>query len=192
MPTVQFKFEAIGTSWKIDIFDQISSESELTLLDKIKTRIEVFDKDYSRFRSDSLVTKMSEAPGEYTLPIDAQPLFDLYQELYSLTDGALTPLIGQTMVEAGYDARYSLKSQTLHHPPAWQEALDYDYPKLLIKSPVMIDIGAAGKGYIIDIVSDILRKSGVNSFCVDAGADIFYQSHDNEPIRVGLEDPRNA
>lgn len=184
-----FRFEAIGTRWQIDLAETLSAVDQATILSDIQKRIAVFDRDYSRFRADSLVTKMSRQAGYYTLPTDAEPLFDLYKRLYDLTDGAFTPLIGQTMVEAGYDAEYSLLPKTLHTPPAWDEALEYRYPKLEIKKPALLDIGAAGKGYIIDIVAELLSKKSIQSFCVDAGGDIFYQNVNRQALRVGLENP---
>jgi thiamine biosynthesis lipoprotein ApbE len=45
-----------------------------------------------------------------------------------------------------------------------------------VTHPVMLDFGAAGKGYLIDIVADILRQEQIESFCVDAGGDMIYDS----------------
>ena len=105
---MQYIFEAIGTQWQIDFDLTLSEVRSAQLLAKIKDRIEVFDKNYSRFRSDSIVTKMSQKAGQYSLPDDAEPLFSLYKKLYDSTNGLFTPLIGQLLVESGYDEKYSL------------------------------------------------------------------------------------
>ena len=57
---------------------------------------------------------MARAAGQYHLPDDAKPMFDLYYKLYAATDGKCTPLIGQVLVDAGYDANYSLQVGTFH------------------------------------------------------------------------------
>jgi FAD:protein FMN transferase len=186
-----FRFEAIGTVWQIDIFQDVEALAEAALLSRITDRIDVFDKDYSRFRADSLVTKMSKEPGKYTLPADAKKLFDLYADLYTRTGGLVTPLIGNLIADAGYDANYSFtQKDLLQAPPSWDEALEYSYPDLTIKQPVLLDVGAAGKGYIIDIVGEILKQAGVENYCIDAGGDILY--HNSESLRVGLEHPLNS
>src|SRR3989344_327423 len=95
-------FEAIGTHWQIDLFNSITEDAQQKIIEKIQARTEVFDRAYSRFRADSLVTEMSLRAGEYTLPPDAKPLFDLYKELYDRLSGVFTPLIGQALVDAGY------------------------------------------------------------------------------------------
>ncbi|HVY56038.1 MAG TPA: FAD:protein FMN transferase, partial [Thermodesulfobacteriota bacterium] len=105
----RFTFEAIGTSWAIYIPEDLSPEREKALLDAIRTRISDFDKAYSRFRDDSLVAEMSRKAGEYRLPDDALPMLSLYRELYDISGGLVTPLVGQTLSDAGYDAAYTLR-----------------------------------------------------------------------------------
>lgn len=182
-------FEAIGTHWVLDIYDVLSENDKAELLEAIHNRIEEFDKNYSRFRDDSLVTKMSQKAGKYELPQDAKPLFDLYQKLYTLTAGKFTMLIGNTMEQAGYDAQYSLKAGELSALPALENALVVSYPHIEILQPVVLDVGAAGKGYLVDIVTGIIEARGIKSFCVDAGGDIVYRNSDNFPLDVGLENP---
>lgn len=188
MTTVQFEFEAIGTWWVIDA--QISDTfSSALVLQKIQDRIEAFDCTYSRFRADSFVSNLSQEPGVYTLPSDAKPLFDLYQKLYDITHGSFTPLIGQTLHEAGYDASYSLVPKKLNKLLKWEAAIQYRYPKLEVKQQIILDFGAAGKGYLIDIVGELLSTMKAHTFCVDAGGDMLYHNSENKPLRVGLEHP---
>ena len=130
--STQFVFEAIGTHWQIDIHDSFSIEQENMLLKEIQDRIAVFDKNYSRFRDDSLVADMSRTLGTYTLPDDARPMMDLYRDMYQATGGLITPLIGQVIADAGYDAGYSLVEKEMHTAPRWEDVLQYDYPKLTL------------------------------------------------------------
>lgn len=172
----KYSFEAIGTSWTIEA-DDIDIE-------KIKARIAEYDKNYSRFREDSLVWKM-RTPGTYTLPDDAKELFDLYQKLYLLTDGKMTPLIGTVMEQAGYDKDYSLTEKKLEVPPLWDDAIEYDFPKLTVKKSVLIDIGAIGKGHLIDIVGSMIE----GNYVIDAGGDIKVKGVSQI---IGFENPENV
>lgn len=184
-------FEAIGTHWKILLPDALPADTNAALLVRVRERIDEFDRNYSRFRSDSLVTKMSQEAGVYALPADAKPMLDLYRELYALTGGLVTPLIGQVLSDAGYDAQYSLVPRALSAPPSWDEALRYDFPTLEIKTPVLLDFGAAGKGYLVDIVAELILGDGVESFTINAGGDIRVYSAAGEPVRIGLEHPQD-
>ena len=187
----KFEFQAIGTGWVIDIFDEISKEKSGQILKEISNRIAIFDKNYSRFRKDSLVTEMSLKTGTYKLPEDSEIMIDLYKKFYDVTEGQVTPLIGQVLVDAGYDAQYSLVTKELHKPMLWDEVMTWAYPILEIKIPALLDFGAGGKGYLVDIVSDLLETNEINSYCVDAGGDMRYRNSDGKKLRVGLEHPKD-
>lgn len=191
METSNYTFEAIGTHWEIDVYQALSPQQYQELSTRIQDRIELFDRTYSRFRFDSLFVKMSHEAGEYVLPADAAPMFSLYERLYHLSGGLFTPLIGQTLVDAGYDAEYSLEPKTLHQPPRWEDVMEYAPPRLNLKQPALLDVGAAGKGYLIDIIGSLLEENGVHSYCIDAGGDILHRNVSGDSIRVGLEHPQD-
>ena len=187
----KFTFEAIGTTWNIDIFQSLSADDEQLLLTRIQDRIEIFDKNYSRFRSDSLVTKMAKEAGVYTVPADAERLFSIYRDLYIRTNGFFTPFVGTLLADAGYDAQYSLQQKkTLEIPPAWENVMTYTHPYLTVKEPTLLDFGAGGKGYLIDIVATVLEENTISKYCINAGGDILYKN--TEPIRIGLENPEDS
>jgi thiamine biosynthesis lipoprotein len=186
----QYNFEAIGTHWQIDIYEALTPLEESALSAAIMERIATFDKDYSRFRVDSLVTKMSRAAGHYEMPADFQAMYDFYKKMYDLTDGNVTPLIGQTVSDAGYDAQYSFqKKETVATPPAWEETIDLQHSILSIQQPVLLDFGAAGKGYLIDIVGTVIEMHDIHTYCIDAGGDILHRN--STPLAVGLEHPEH-
>ncbi len=184
MPTT-FAFLAIGTSWKIIIDKELIESESTALLRLIEARIERFDQTYSRFQMDSVVTQMSQQAGTYKLPDDAVSMLQVYKQLYEVTNGQFTPLIGQTISDAGYDANYSLVSKKLTHPPRWEEVMEYHDSVLTMKRPALLDFGAGGKGYLADLVAQILLDAELLSFVVDAGGDIVCRGQ----TRVGLEHP---
>ena len=182
-------FEAIGTKWSIEVFEDIPRAKWSALIAQIHKRIEQFDQTYSRFRSDSLVTRMSQKAGRYELPADAFKLLAFYEQLYRLSDRQLTPLIGQVLADAGYDANYSFKSKPLKRPPAWKSVVEYDRKSIELKQPVLIDFGAAGKGYLVDIVASMMEGVGIKNFVINASGDILHRSDDSTPVKIGLENP---
>lgn len=187
----RFEFEAIGTHWVIDSNEDISPELFASIRSRVRERIDLFDRAYSRFRADSLVSQMARLAGEYELPPDAEPMMDLYHELYGVTGGKFTPLIGQTLSDAGYDAEYSLREKSVTRASLWEEVLKYSFPKLTLKRPALLDFGAAGKGYLVDIVSELIHEAGVASFCVDAGGDMRHESESGTQLEVALENPHD-
>ncbi len=187
-----FQFEAIGTKWVIDIHKELSSEEEAFLLKKVEARINEFDMTYSRFKAESKIMQIADG-GEIELPEDADKMFSLYKKIYGISLGLVTPLVGRTLSDMGYDSKYSLQSKSeIYKPLAWNEVIDWNPPKLVLKKPAVLDFGAGGKGYLVDIVGELLEAEGVTDYCVDAGGDIRQRSSNGDFLKVGLENPHNT
>ena len=182
-------FDAIGTHWDITVTDSPSDIEWEQLLKQIRHKIEVFDRSYSRFRADSLVTRLSQQAGTYDLPADGYKLLRFYEQLYKVTAGKVTPLIGQVMVDAGYDANYSFETKQLKQPFTWEDVIELSSTKLTIKQPALLDFGAAGKGYLVDLVSAILDNAELHTYIINAGGDILHRSPSNNALAIGLENP---
>ncbi|GAA4000191.1 FAD:protein FMN transferase [Streptomyces plumbiresistens] len=189
----RFAFDAIGTGWQIDTDEPLSGSLRRRVLDRIRR----FDATYSRFRPDSLVSRIAAAPagGRFEFPEDSLALFDLYDRLATATGGAVDPLVGRELELLGYDASYSLTPapQTVRAQERargraiWAADIVRDGRTLVTQRPVVIDVGAVGKGYLVDIVSAILRDAGITRFVIDASGDLRHAG--DRAIRVGLEHP---
>ncbi len=180
----ELRFAAIGTSWAIETAETIDP----VIVARIEARIEEFDRTWSRFRTDSLVSAVAEGGGSYEFPAEAPALFDLYDELFRATDGAVTPLVGRALETLGYDRDYSLVPSGAPAPAGdWSAEVSRRGSRVTTRSPVLIDVGAAGKGYLVDLVGEVLRDAGVHEFVVDASGDLLVSV--TEERRIGLEHP---
>lgn len=186
------QFSAIGTSWKLSAGTELSTHAWDALLKSVDVRIEQFDQSYSRFRSDSLVTKIAHHAGTFALPEDGYILLTFYETLYRVTNGLVTPLIGQPLSDAGYDASYSLRVGTPTTPPSWEDVISYNRDSITVIKPALLDFGAAGKGYLVDIIAAMLEAEGVNEYTLDASGDIRHQSASQATLEVGLENPHDT
>ena len=188
-----FTFGAIGTQWEIETDRPLGEAMERRILE----RVEEFDAVYSRFRPDSLVSRVASAPngGCFVFPNDALVLFDLYDRLHEVTAGAVDPLVGRDLELLGYDQAYSLIPAADHvraeahllGRATWSKDVIRDGRSLITRRPLVIDVGAAGKGYLVDIVCEILRESTVTQFVVDGSGDIRHSGKSG--VRIGLEHP---
>jgi len=179
-----FRFDGIGTRWEISTPRPLDAGVRARLL----AVVERYDGDWSRFRSDSTVSAMAREPGRYELPAEAADLGQLYHSLYDITGGAMTPLIGGSLERLGYDAAYSLRPAGSARPaPRWEDVLAWVGNVLTTSSPLVLDIGAAGKGQLVDLLAVELRSCGVDSFVIDASGDLLHRGPD--PVSVALEHP---
>jgi FAD:protein FMN transferase len=182
LPTA-WSFDAIGTLWRIDTPEPLPD----AIRNAVTERIDRFDRDWSRFRDDSLVSRIAREPGRHRLPADAGPLLALYRELYTASGGRVSPLVGRALESLGYDAAYRLTRSATREPvPAWDDAIAWHGEFLDTVAPVVVDVGAAGKGYLVDLVGELLSDLGVDTQVVDAGGDLRSRG---VPLRVALEHP---
>ncbi|GAB3545837.1 FAD:protein FMN transferase [Arthrobacter tumbae] len=182
----RFSFDAIGTAWHIDTATELSAEARAAVV----LVIEQYDAVYSRFRPDSVISSLAGG-GSVTLPPSGEALGDLYRKLYRLTDGAMSPLVGRSLEQLGYDAGYSFMPHGGPVPAAvWDGTFEWSGTTIRSEHPVTLDVGAAGKGQLVDLVSAALRDAGYPEHTVDAGGDMLHRGP--TPLRVALEHPYAA
>lgn len=188
----RLEFEAIGTRWIIDTSAPLPFGVEAA----VRREIATFDATWSRFRTDSFVHDLARRPRRHHVDADGAAMLEVYATLASATGGAVNPLVGHALEDLGYDADYTLR----RHPrgrgpvPAWP-ALGWDATTSTVDpaGALLLDVGAIGKGRLVDLVSRLLGSAGVGPFTVDAGGDI--RQVGGRGLRVALEhpgDPRRA
>lgn len=177
-------FDALGTRWTITTPAPMSASERA----EVAGELDRIDRVWSRFRADSLITEIAARAGDYPIAESDRPLMDWYRQLYELTAGAVSPFVGQTLVDAGYDADYTLRpSERVRAAPPWETVLGGHDGVLDVLVPTVIDVGAAGKGFAVDRVAAIVSES-TNDYIVDGGGDMFISAFDT-PRRVALEHP---
>jgi FAD:protein FMN transferase len=188
MPTLTravWAFEAIGTAWSVETDDPVGSHARA----EVAALIDRFDREWSRFRDDSTVVRLAGG-GVAPAPVDAAAMLALYDEVDAATGGAVNPLVGDALARLGYDARYSLAAADPRRAPAdWRRILEWDAERLSVREPATIDVGALGKGRLVDLVVDVLARHGHDEVVVDASGDLVVRGR---PERVGLEHPFDA
>ena len=195
---------------------------------RVQKRIRAFIDEYectlSRFRADSLVSRMARAEhgGDFEFPSWVQPLFAIYDEFYAATHGAFDACIGADLLALGYDNSVQFVPESAISasenensssdswanyrrslPVKWADiSRDIDDGTLHTNQPVQLDFGAAGKGYFVDLLTQIIKEElGGNSpadsdspadfdFLVNAGGDMrACFSDEDSQIKVALENP---
>ena len=107
--------------------------------------------------------------------------------MYDTTSGKVTPLIGNVLSQAGYDADYSFVARDLERVAKWDDILSFEGTTLTTCQPILLDFGAAGKGYLIDLLANILVEHSIDEYVIDASGDLKHKG--NFENRVGLEHP---
>ena len=143
-----------------------------------------FDHALSRFRSDSLLSSLTGSARRVEFPLFCAPLFDLYDLMFAATSGRFTPTIADSLLRMGYGHVYGSLGE---EPVVWGRDVwrNDGEPNVLYSSrPVHLDFGAAGKGYLVDLLHMIVGDDCM----INAAGDIFMSSGGT----VALENPWNV
>lgn len=183
----------MGTVWNITVYDPLPKERFTELMKEVLALSQKFDELYSRFKATSLVSKLRHTQGLQEVPRDLVVMLRIYQEFYEASEHKFTPCIGALLEDVGYDTEYSLKEKEIKREvPSFTEAIEIvDDTHIIINESVLIDVGAVGKGYCVDLIAEFLKQQGVKRFLVDGSGDIFYEGN-GVPITVGLEHPHDT
>lgn len=181
----RFCFTAIGTAWQID------TSVSLTEIQRraVQSYCDSFDAFFSRFRPDSVMRTLSVSAGSITVPAEWLPLVTFYDALTQVTQGAFTACIGDSLSAAGYDAEYSLRAGSPVGAPDWKKVVRIEGSIMTLDQPVVLDFGAAGKGFLIDRLAQLLKSWDIQSATIDASGDIYTWGGQVET--VGLEHPHD-
>lgn len=197
LPHVAAFPEALGTGLLL--------HTDVALDDGLSNCIDMFISTYeaalSRFKDDSTVGRMRTAThgGTFDFPDWTSGLFCLYDRLFAATDGAIDPCVGEDLIRLGYDESYSFTTApdaaehagAIHGRAVWPADVERHGTTLITHSPVALDFGACGKGYLADLLAGMLGDGAGHpqpiQYVIDAGGDLLV--HTDEPITIALEDP---
>ena len=181
-PATPWRFEAIGTAWEVVTEHPLAA----SVRGDVSACIDAFDRTWSRFRPDSAVSAVAHGGGTFDAP-DAAPMLDLLAAVADATGGAVNPLIGPSLESLGYDAGYSLRpGDPVAAPRDWRDLLTWRGDVVTLDRPATIDVGALGKGRLVDRVLDIVAAAAPGDITIDAGGDLAVRGR---PERIGLEHP---
>ena len=157
-----------------------------------------FEHTYTRFKDDSLVSKINQAAGKDWVAIDAEAeaLFDLCDQFHFITQGLFDPTALPLLKLWDYKA----KNPRIPSQAEIDEAKDLVGWNLverepgkirLCKSGMGIDLGGIGKEYAVDRVSLIARDFGITDILINFGGDIaaLGKPPKYSHWHIGIEDP---
>ena len=150
----------------------------------------------SRFDSASELGRLSGTVG---VPVAVSEL--LYEaiacarDVAATTGGAFDPTVGHAMEELGFNRNYRSGEVVLHERASGFGSyrdleLDPLQRTVLLRRPVVLDLGAVAKGLAIDLAAVELSRFG--HFAIDAGGDLYLHGLNPEgrPWPVAVRDPR--
>ena len=199
MPLRKLSFRALGTVCEVQYAggDAESSAFERAAINWVTA----FEAKYSRFKPDSLVSRINTAAGREWIDIDAEmeAILQLCDTLHFMTQGLLDPTSLPVLRLWDYKAEKPRVPSDLEIAAAralvgWKK-VQRAPGKIFLPEPGMaLDFGGFGKEYAVDMVAQIAVDHALPCVLVDFGHDL--RAIGAPPGRpawhIGLEDPRKV
>jgi thiamine biosynthesis lipoprotein len=157
-----------------------------------------FERKYSRFRPDSIISRINTSAGVAPVPIDAElaGIFKLCDWFHWMTAGIFDPTLLPLLWLWDYHAERPVVPASDRIAAAKElvgwKLVEHDASRVFLPHPGMgLDIGGIGKEYAVDRVVEMAMERGIENIMVDFGRDIRARGQPPEggPWRIGLEDP---
>lgn len=186
----------MGTVISIQVVAEEWDEQTTVSLQQALDAFSKVEKVCSRFESTSAIRQLSEQIG---MPVKVPDiLFETIRFALAvsvLTEGAFDPTIGRVLMESGFNRHYLTGEKIEQNIGLSDEVsyldvqLDEQNRTILLKKPLLLDVGAVAKGFAIDLASKALQA--FSGFVIDAGGDLFVHglNAQEEPWRVGIRHP---
>ncbi len=176
-------FRAMGSDCEIAVTDAHGTRSINELLAIGAALIHSLERYWSRFLSESDVTRVNRNAGRWVSVSQwTRNAMIVASTGRDLTQGRYNPLVGHHLVMLGYDRPFA----TLSNPherlaDAVAEArgdvtgdIDIDERTSRVRIPIgtQLDLGGIGKGYAGDVVTDALLSLGATGVMANLGGDV--------------------
>lgn len=197
-PLRRLAFPALGTNCEIK-YSAPKGEGQARSFERAVTAwVTGFEAKFSRFRSDSLVSRINAAAGREWVPVDeeTEALFRLCDTLHFMTQGVLDPTTLPLLRLWNYrteNPRLPTDEEvdTARNKIGWKK-VQRSPGKVFLPEPGMaLDLGGFGKEYAVDIAAQIAIEQGITSALIDFGHDLraVGTPPDRPAWHIGLEDP---
>ena len=198
VPLRKLTFNALGTTCEVQYAAPKGEEQAVGFERAAVAWVTSFEARYSRFRPDSLISRINAAAGREWVQVDAETdgLLELCETLHVMTRGILDPTALPLI------RLWNFKLPTPRIPAdaeiaaaralvGWRRVQRAPGRVFLPEPGMALDFGGFGKEYAVDIVAQIAGEHGLSSVLVDFGHDLrAMQPPPGRPAwHIGLENP---
>lgn len=196
MTPARVDFRAMGTDCAISVWSPACAED---LAQVARTRVEILEQCWSRFRATSELSLLNARAGQGPVEVseDLHVLVTAMKSAWERTGGVFDPTVGTAMRAWGYDVTFTDVIARDHdavvafRPAPGMAGVRIDGCTITLPSGVELDPGAIGKGLAADIIAREIHATGATGVLVDLGGDIVVRGRPGtDTWRIAVSDER--
>jgi FAD:protein FMN transferase len=189
----------MGTFVTIELVREPRDESSDEIFARALGWFHYIEEHCTRFNPASELMQLTSRVGE-AVPV-SDVLFEAVNFALAIAEesgGAFDPTVGGEMERRGFCREY-VSGETVHtslpneSSPSYRDVvLDPQKRTILLRKPLLLDLGAVAKGLAVDAAARELAPC--KDFLIDAGGDMYAGGCNSQgkPWRIGIRHPREA
>jgi FAD:protein FMN transferase len=184
----------LGTVVQIAFYASDKERSQL-LAAQCFERVKKLNKIFSDYLPDSEVSQLCAKPAKVSYPVSDELFYVIAQaqEISTATEGAFDITLGRATQKWRESAREKKQlPEDRENQATYKDVILNPKEKtILLRKPLMIDLGGIAKGYIADQLMVILTQAGIKQAAVIIGGEMVFTEAPpgKEGWRVGVEKP---
>jgi FAD:protein FMN transferase len=191
----------MGTELRVSVWtgDDVRAEAAVTAAFREFDRL---DDMMSVWKTGSDIARLNASAGQNPVPIlpETREVLHIARQISEQTDGTFDVTFAALSGLWKFD--YQDKDESIPDRKEIEKRLPLvNYRDVIVddtagtaklrRKGMRINLGGIGKGYAVDRAVDILRRSGVRDFMIQAGGDMYVGgTRGDRPWRLGIRDPR--
>lgn len=192
-------FPALGTQCEVQYAAPGGDQQAAGFEQAVVAWVTAFEAKYSRFRPDSLVSRINAAAGRAPVDVDAEmeAMLKMCDTLFFMTQGVLDPTALPLIQLWNYKAEKPRVPTPAEIGAArelvgWKKVQRTPGKVFLPQSGMALDFGGFGKEYAVDMAAQLAIQHGIPAALVDFGHDLraIGAPPDRPAWHIGLEDPQ--
>jgi thiamine biosynthesis lipoprotein len=185
--------KAQGTTYAITF----ENNQNLVLQQEVDSIFKLIDKSMSLWDSTSVISNFNKTVDAYTVDAHFSVVFEKSKTLYTLSDGAFDPTVGQLVKSWGFIRKKNLPLPTQAAIDSLLKCVGFDKVSLkenvvLKQNPnIQLDFNAIAQGYTVDVLAAQLDKHKVENYMVELGGEVITKGKNKQgdKWRIGIEQP---
>lgn len=198
---IQLSGKTMGTTYHITVVAGYFFDPG-NLKGKIDRRLEEINQSMSTYREDSEISRFNNFPrtGEkFAVSDDFWQVMTVAKKIYELSEGAWDGTVKSLVYLWGFGGptKYRVPEKTeiqAQLAAVGFNQIEFSADRCLIKrkTSITLDLASIAKGYGVDQIAALIRKSGIENFLVEIGGEVFAAGFrkDGKPWQVGINRPR--
>ena len=168
---------SFGTSFLIQF--EGKNHNEIILKNKIDSIFKIINNSFSTYISDSDISKINLGDSLIVVDDHFKKVFFRSYDIWKLSKGYFDPTVGSMVNAYGFGPGNKIKNISKKQLDSLIELTGFSKVSLTSKgtikkklSNIYLDFNAIGKGYIVDVISELLISYDIKNFLIEIGGEI--------------------